>query len=58
VVEVLKQLLQREIEARYRGSVLGVLWSFLTPLLLLAIFYGFYALVLRRLAPGPEPTFD
>ncbi len=31
-------LARREIEGRYRGSVLGLLWSFLTPLFMLAIY--------------------
>jgi ABC-type polysaccharide/polyol phosphate export permease len=34
-------LILRELKARYRGSVLGFLWTFLNPLLLLAV----YALV-------------
>ena len=34
-------LILRELKARYRGSVLGFLWTFLNPLLLL----GVYALV-------------
>ena len=57
MVEVLKQLLQREIEARYRGSVLGVLWSFLTPLLLLAIFTFVFAVVFKaRWGTGGETS--
>ena len=28
----------RELKARYRGSVLGFLWSFINPLLLLLIY--------------------
>jgi len=32
------QLIRRDIAARYRGSVLGVAWSLVTPLLLLAVF--------------------
>jgi lipopolysaccharide transport system permease protein len=31
-------LIRRGIEQRYRGSVLGVLWAFLTPLLMLTVF--------------------
>jgi lipopolysaccharide transport system permease protein len=31
-------LAKREIRARYKGSVFGLLWSFLTPLLLLSVF--------------------
>lgn len=35
---LVKQLLLREIQARYRGSVMGLLWSFVTPLLMLVIY--------------------
>jgi lipopolysaccharide transport system permease protein len=36
-------LLVRELKARYRGSILGFIWTFLNPLLLMAV----YALVFR-----------
>ena len=32
------QLLVRDVESRYRGSVLGLFWSLLTPILLVAVF--------------------
>lgn len=32
------QLAKREVQQRYRGSALGLLWSFATPLFLLAVF--------------------
>lgn len=32
------QLTRREVAGRYQGSVLGVLWSLLTPLFMLAVF--------------------
>lgn len=35
---LITQLTRREIAGRYRGSVLGVLWSLLTPLFMLAIY--------------------
>ena len=38
---LVNSLILRELKARYRGSVLGFLWTFLNPLLLLAV----YALV-------------
>lgn len=38
---LLWSLTQRELKARYRGSVLGFLWTFLNPMLLM----GVYALV-------------
>lgn len=40
-------LVVREIEARYRGSILGVFWSLLTPLFMLAVFTFVFAVILR-----------
>jgi ABC-type polysaccharide/polyol phosphate export permease len=37
---LIQSLVSRELKARYRGSVLGFLWSFVNPLLLL-LTYGF-----------------
>jgi lipopolysaccharide transport system permease protein len=36
--ELLVQFIWREIEARYRGSYLGLLWSLVTPLVMLATY--------------------
>ena len=36
--ELIFQLTKREVQSRYRGSYLGIAWSFLTPLLMLTIF--------------------
>lgn len=46
-IPLLRQLTWREIEARYRGSLLGVLWSVLTPLFMLAVFTFVFAVVLK-----------
>ena len=35
---LLFELTKRDVFARYRGSLLGIFWSFLTPLLLLAVY--------------------
>ena len=35
---LVKQLLVREISSRYRGSILGVVWSLITPILMLCIY--------------------
>jgi lipopolysaccharide transport system permease protein len=32
------RLARREIEARYRGSVLGIVWAFFVPLLLVGVY--------------------
>jgi lipopolysaccharide transport system permease protein len=37
-VSLIRSLITRDITARYRGSVLGVLWSLVTPLCMLAIY--------------------
>ncbi len=36
--KLIKALVKREIASRYRGSLLGVVWSFITPLLMLAVY--------------------
>lgn len=35
---LLWQLVKREVQAKYRGSVLGMAWTVLTPLLMLAVY--------------------
>lgn len=43
-VALLKQFTKREIEKRYKGTMLGLCWSFFTPLLMLAVYslvFGF-----------------
>jgi len=41
------QLTQREITGRYRGSVLGITWSFFQPLLMLAVYTFVFSVVLQ-----------
>jgi lipopolysaccharide transport system permease protein len=41
--ELIRSLTKREILARYRGSVLGLVWAFLTPLAMIAIFTLIFA---------------
>jgi ABC-type polysaccharide/polyol phosphate export permease len=45
---LIQSLVARELKARYRGSMLGVLWSFINPLLLLSI----YTFVFTTVMPG------
>jgi lipopolysaccharide transport system permease protein len=44
---LLSGLTRREITGRYRGSWLGVLWSLITPLLLLGIYIFIFGVVFR-----------
>jgi ABC-type polysaccharide/polyol phosphate export permease len=48
-------LVARELKARYRGSVLGFLWSFINPLLLLAIYSFVFATIMKNRIEGVEP---
>jgi ABC-type polysaccharide/polyol phosphate export permease len=48
---LVQSLVARELKARYRGSVLGVFWSFINPLLLLLIYTFVFTVVL----PGARP---
>lgn len=44
---LISSLIRREVASRYRGSVLGILWSLLTPLLMLAVYTFVFGAVLR-----------
>lgn len=44
---LLIQMTKREISYRYRGSLLGFLWSFLNPLLMLAVYTFVFSVVFR-----------
>ncbi|MBN9286508.1 MAG: ABC transporter permease [Gammaproteobacteria bacterium 39-13] len=41
------QMVKREILMRYRGSVLGIAWSFFTPLLMLCVYTFFFSVVFK-----------
>ncbi|HEX9943632.1 MAG TPA: ABC transporter permease [Thermoanaerobaculia bacterium] len=44
---LLATLTSRELKARYRGSVLGFLWSLINPLLLLAVYTFVFSIVFK-----------
>jgi ABC-type polysaccharide/polyol phosphate export permease len=52
---LLATLTSRELKARYRGSVLGFLWSLANPLLLLAIYTFVFSVIFKPRVPGIEP---
>lgn len=45
--QIILQMIKREILARYKGSVLGLLWSFVTPLLMLTVYTFFFSAVFK-----------
>lgn len=45
--DLFKQLISRDVESKYRGSYLGILWNFLTPLLMLAVYTFVFGVVFK-----------
>jgi lipopolysaccharide transport system permease protein len=55
--ELVLQLIRQEISGRYRGSIVGVAWSLLTPLLMLAIYTFVFSVIFgARWTPGVEQS--
>src|SRR5580765_370434 len=52
---LIQALVARELKARYRGSVLGFLWSFINPLLLLSIYSFIFTTIIPNRTPGLQP---
>ena len=51
---VIQQLTRRAVLSRYRGTALGLVWSLLTPMLMLAIYTFVFGLVLEIRWPVQE----
>jgi ABC-type polysaccharide/polyol phosphate export permease len=51
--ELFSNLFRRDFQAKYKGSLLGVLWSLLNPLVLL----GVYLLVFGVIFPSPQTPY-
>jgi lipopolysaccharide transport system permease protein len=45
--ELIAQLTRREVLSRYRGSILGLAWSFFNPLLMLGVYTFVFSVVLK-----------
>lgn len=52
---LIREMIRREVIGRYRGSVMGLLWSFLTPVLMLAVYTFVFSVVFNaRWAGGTD----
>jgi lipopolysaccharide transport system permease protein len=49
---LLLSLVQRELQARYRGSVLGFFWTFLNPTLLMLVYGLVFSVYMRQAIPN------
>lgn len=55
--QLIAQLTKREVVGRYRGSALGLLWSFLNPVLMLVVYTFVFSVVFKaRWGVGGEET--
>ena len=45
---LLKQLVKRDFTTKYKESVLGILWSFINPLLIMIVFTVIFSVLFRR----------
>ena len=44
---LIRVLVVREVAGRYRGSVLGILWSFFNPVFMLAVYTFVFSVVFK-----------
>lgn len=51
---LIQNLVSRELKARYRGTVLGFLWSFFNPLLLMVVYTLVFGFIIRPRDPAFE----
>jgi lipopolysaccharide transport system permease protein len=57
--ELIAQLTRREVLSRYRGSILGLAWSFFNPLLMLVVYTFVFSVVFKaRWGSGDESKAD
>lgn len=50
--DLLRQMTERDTRSRYRGSAIGLFWSAINPLLMLAIYTFFFSEVFQAKWPG------
>jgi lipopolysaccharide transport system permease protein len=50
--DLLGQLVRRDVAGRYKGSMLGLLWSFLNPVVMLVVYTVVFSVVFKARWPG------
>ena len=55
--QLIVQMTQREVAGRYKGSVMGLAWSFFNPVLMLAVYTFVFSVVFKaRWGVGGEES--
>ncbi|MDQ4019328.1 MAG: ABC transporter permease, partial [Actinomycetota bacterium] len=55
--ELLRTLLRRELRAKYKGSGLGILWSYMHPLLMMGVYTLVFSILWRAVDIPHYPLF-
>lgn len=55
--ELLRTLLRRELRAKYKGSALGILWSYIHPLLMMGVYTLVFSVLWRAVDIPHYPLF-
>ena len=50
--QLIVQLTKRDAVGRYKGSIMGLLWSFLNPIFMLAVYTFFFSVIFKSRWPG------
>lgn len=51
---MISSMVRREIRGRYKGSVLGLLWNFITPLMQIIVYIMVFSLIFKPSIPHYE----
>lgn len=57
-LDLILSLTRRELAARYRGSILGILWALLTPVVMIAIFTLLFAGIFKAKFNANDSQWD
>jgi lipopolysaccharide transport system permease protein len=52
--QLIKQMAWREVSGRYKGSIMGIFWSFIQPVLMLAVYTFVFSIVFKAKWGGSE----
>jgi lipopolysaccharide transport system permease protein len=55
--ELLRALMRRELRAKYKGSALGILWSFIHPLLMMGVYTLVFSVLWKAIDVPHYPLF-
>jgi len=53
----LRLLIERELSSRYKGTILGIVWLFLQPLLMVIVYSFVFSVIMKVRIPGMENSY-